>query len=205
MVIGDSNTQHLQFGEGKGKFGKWLPGKRMAAMHIEDIPEPHKIGPYRNIVLHTGVNNIKSRNSRSVQGLGNILEEKCKNISNAYPNSKVYLSLLLPTKLSSLNYKVKELNGIIWEISHSFKNVFVIEHTFDQLCKSDGCLKDNCGRLDKEAGIPLAKDTLHLGKRGLRLFAISIKSSIVGKFKHTGPGQQRVSAERDNHEGNQST
>ena len=104
----------------------------MSAMHIEDIPEADKIGPYRNIVLHTGVNNIKSRNSRSVQGLGNILEEKCKNITNIYPHSKLYLSLLLPTKLPSLNYKVKELNGIIREISQSFKNVFVIEHPFDQ-------------------------------------------------------------------------
>ena len=129
------------------------------------------------------------------------MEEKCKNITDTYPHSKLYLSLLLPTKLPSLNYKVKELNGIIREISHSFKNVFVIEHPFDQLCKSDGCLKDDCGRFDKDAGIPLARDALHLGKKGLRLFAMSMKSSIVGKFKHSRPGQQRVSTEPDSHGG----
>ena len=73
LIIGELNTRILHFGEGKGKFGKWMPGECIEAIHIEDIPEPSKIGPYRNVVIHTGINNIKNRNSISCQGLGNIL------------------------------------------------------------------------------------------------------------------------------------
>ena len=59
VIVGDSNTRFMSFGEGRGKFGVWLPGKRIEAFCIEDIPNPVEIGPYRNIVLHVGVNNIK--------------------------------------------------------------------------------------------------------------------------------------------------
>ena len=59
IIIGDLNTRHLKFGEDKGTFGRWMPGKRVEALHIEDIPDPLDVGPYRNIVLHTGINNIK--------------------------------------------------------------------------------------------------------------------------------------------------
>ena len=192
VIIGDSNTQYLQFGEGKGCFGKWLPGKRIPAMHIEDIPDAHMIGPYRNIVIHAEINNVKSRNCRSSQELGKILETKCKNIMEAYPNSKIHLSLALPTKLESLNFRVKELNCVLQDLAYSYKNVSVIQHPFAQLCNSNGSLRDDCGRFDKESGTPLARDALHLGKKGLRLFASSIKTSIVGKFKKQTAGASAV-------------
>ena len=35
-----------------------MPGKRVKVGHIDAIPDPEKIGPYRNIVIHTGINNI---------------------------------------------------------------------------------------------------------------------------------------------------
>ena len=65
VLIGDSNTRVMKFGEGKGTFGVWLPGKRIEAFHIEDIPDALAIGPNRNFILHTGVNNVKRRDRRS--------------------------------------------------------------------------------------------------------------------------------------------
>ena len=59
VIIGDSSTRFMSFGEGRGKFGVWLPGKRMEAFCIEGMPNPVEIGPYKNIVLHVGVNDIK--------------------------------------------------------------------------------------------------------------------------------------------------
>lgn len=205
VIVGDSNTRLLQFGDGKGKFGKWMPGERKEAFHIEDIPDPINIGPYRNIVLHTGINNIKNRNSRSINELGNILEQKCKAIIDVYPKCKVFISLLLPTKLDSINHRVKELNNVLRDISHSHKNISVIDHPFNQLCNNDGCLKDEFGRFDKESGTPLSRDALHLGKKGLRLLAVSVKSCVMGRYKRQGQGQQRASAERGNNDGYQST
>ena len=50
----------------------------------------------------------------SCQGLGKISEAKCKDILELYPNCKI--SLLLPTKIDSLNYRVKELNNVLRDI-----------------------------------------------------------------------------------------
>ena len=205
VIVGDSNTRLLHFGDGKGKFGKWMPGNRLEAFHIEDIPDPVEIGPYRNVIIHTGVNNIKNRNSRSIQELGNILEDKCKSIMNVYPKCRISLSLLLPTKLDSINYRVKELNNVLRDISHSHKNISTIDHPFNELCDDNGCLKAEYGRFDKESGTPLSRDALHLGKKGLRLLAVSLKSSVMGKYKRQGQRQQGPSAERGRHDGYQST
>ena len=75
-LIGDSNTRVIRFGEDKGIFGVWMPGKRVEAFHIEDIPEPLKIGPYKNFIIHTGVNNTKQRDRRSNISLVKEMESK---------------------------------------------------------------------------------------------------------------------------------
>ena len=113
VIVGDSNTRFMSFGEGRGKFGVWLPGKRIEAFCIEDIPNPAEIGPYRNIVLHVGVNNIKRRDRRSNISLANEFDTKCKDILEIYPRSRIYLSLLLPTKLDSMNIKLEFIFIII--------------------------------------------------------------------------------------------
>ena len=179
VIIGDSNTRFMSFGEGRGKFGVWLPGKRLEAFCIEDIPNPVDIGPYRNIVLHAGVNNIKRRDRRSNISLANELDYKCKEILELYPRSRIYLSLLLPTKLESLNYRAKELNNMLIEISHSNRNVFIIEHPRSLLCNSSGFLKPGMGRFDKGKNVPLDSDSLHLGIRGIRILAKTIKEAIL--------------------------
>ena len=198
VIVGDSNTKYLKFGEGKGSFGKWMPGKRLEALHIESIPDATKIGPYRNVIIHTGINNIKLRNRPSNKTLGNILENKCMNILNAYPRSKIHLSLLLPTKLTSLNHVIRDFNSIMYEIAHSHKNIKIIDHPLGEYCDINGCLNDQAGRYDRESNAPLTQDTLHLGKHGLRILAKTLKSSVVGKFSGhpTRTGQQGPPTER---------
>ena len=205
VIIGDSNTKLLQFGEDKGKFGKWMPGKRVEALHLENIPDASDIGPYRNIVIHTGINNIKNRNRQSNRSLSNILETSCKNIISTYPKCKIYLSLLLPTKLESLNYRVREFNNVLHDLSNSFKNVNIIDHLLNELCNSHGCLRDELGRYDREAQDHLARDKLHLGKKGLRLFAKTIKSCVIGKFRNnsTRSGQQEATSTGSHRDGYQ--
>ena len=120
-----------------------------------------------------------------------------------YPRCRIYLSLLLPTKLSTLNYRVREFNNILHDISHSIKNVNVFDHRLDDLCDSHGCLKEELGRYDRESNGPLTKDTLHLGKKGLRLLAKTIKSSVL-KSRSVNSGQQgAVSNHRDHRDGYQ--
>ena len=179
VIVGDSNTRFMSFGEDRGKIGAWLPGKRIEAFCIEEIPNPLEIGPNRNIVLHVGINNIKRRDRRSNISLANEIDNKCKDIIEIYPRSRIYLSLLLPTKLDSLNYRANELNNMLIDISHSNRNVFIIEHPRSLLCNSSGNIKPSMGRFDKVKNVPLDSDSLHLGIRGIRILARTIKESIL--------------------------
>ena len=105
----------------------------------------------------------------------------------------MHLSLLLPTKLESLNIRVREFNNILLDLSHSYKNINVVDHPIAELCNAGGSLRDDLGRYDRDSQAPLAKDALHLGKKGLRIFAKTLKSSVIGRYK-SQQGQHGASA-----------
>ena len=175
VIIGDSNTRYLKFGAEQGKFGHRMPGKSIPAMHIEEIPRPELIGPYRKVVIHTGINNLKSRNRKSNKTLIDELESKCDDILNMYPRCKIYLSMLLPTKLNSLNYIIREYNNRLVDMAYSHRNIHLIDHP--DFSGDEGHLKDALGRFID--GKPNATDIVHLGMKGIRLFAVQIKECIL--------------------------
>ena len=150
ILIGDSNTVNVTFGEGQGTLGKWMPGMTVKAGHIEAIPSAEEIGPYRNIVIHTGINSINNQKfRRSNKELINIFEAKCKNIHEVYPRAKIYVSLLLPTRSRILNRRVREFNDLILDMTFNYSNMFVIDHaTFGDM------LSDEHGRWDAENSRP---------------------------------------------------
>ena len=91
------------------------------------------------------------------------------------------------------------------DISHSYSNVKIIDHPLSELCDERGCLKAELGRYDRDLAEPLARDTLHLGKKGLRLFAKTLKTGILGKFKSraTSTGQRRAAPDTIHQDGYQ--
>ena len=205
VIIGDSNTKHLKFGTGKGTFGWAMPGKRIEAMHVEDIPEPENIGPYRNIVINTGINNVKLRDRRSNQSLINDFEAKCQHILETYPKSKLHISLLLPTKSKSLNYRVNEFNSMLLDMTHNYRNLYIIDHSI--LCDREGFLQNEFGTWDIKNECHSITDTLHLGKKGIRIFCRTIKTNVMGaknRFKDRFRGNYREAAERGHRGGYQS-
>ena len=150
VIIGDSNTTRLKFGVERGEFGRWMPGKQITAYTVEDIPSPSSIGPYRNIVLHTGINNIKVQNRRSCKSLVDEIEAKCNEIFFVYPKCKIFLSLALPTKSDLLNRRVREFNSMLLDLAHSYTRIYVIE--ISSVMDRYGILMDEYGRFDKRAG-----------------------------------------------------
>ena len=79
LVIGDSNTAHLKFGIGRNTFGIWMPGMRVKAGRIHDIPDPSTIkSSYRNFIFHTGINDIRTTNPAPIPVSANELQKKCK-------------------------------------------------------------------------------------------------------------------------------
>ena len=179
-IVGDSNTKHLSFGKGAGSFGKWMPGHRVKAALIEDIPDPGEIGPVRNVVIHTGINNLNSADRRrSNQFLVNLLRSKCRRFTEAYPHMKIYISLLLPTKLRSLNNRVRELNNLILEMSYGYKNINIIDNSM--FLDKYECLAPEFGTYDVVLKRHNDADALHLGSSGIKMFSSHIKRCVMRK------------------------
>ena len=176
VIYGDSNTTHLRFGSDRGTLGVWMPGKRVKAGHIEALPAATDIGPYRNIVLHTGINNVNAKYSKSDTYLLHYLESRCKEIGQVYPKARVYLSTLLPTRSRQMNRRVEEFNQGILDISFRLRNVMLVDNSSFGII-----LSDEYGRWDSSKNQPLTSDALHLGKNGIRKFAMNIKSTIFNR------------------------
>ena len=138
FICGDSNTRHLKFGEENGSFGKWLPGKRHEAMFIKDIPSPEFIGPHKNIVIHTGINNLKQDHHPPIRELVFEIERKCAAIHRVYPNTKICLSPILPTKSAALNAKANEFNSYLGQLSQKHPNLIRLDYT--AMCNINGLL-----------------------------------------------------------------
>lgn len=177
VIYGDSNTRFLEFGDGEGKFGKWMPGQRIKTQHIQDIPSAENIYPYQNIVMNVGINDINRRDRKSASELVYQLGEKCRSIHKVYPTTRIYLSPLLPTKKSYLNEQIWEFNECVIALCKSHHNLMYLNNQF--FADSNGLLKSEYGRYFD------SNDSIHLGKTGLRAFAAHIKSYIVRKNPHT--------------------
>ena len=197
ILVGDSNTQEVKFGRGVGTLGRWVPGKRVKAAIIEHIPPPHKIGPYRNVVLHTGINNLTNENRPSNRVLVNKLRAKCSDITSVYPKTRVYVSLLLPTKSRLVNRRVTDFNNMILDMVFNLKNVFIIDNSI--IGDESGCMPAKYGRYLRNS-VPNANDIVHLGRTGIRIFCVNIKKSIMNRGlnqsrdRYSGSGGNYVQA-----------
>ena len=106
-----------------------MPGCRLKASKISNIPDPHSIGPCRNILINVGINDVQGENPKSVKHLASLLDSKVQVYLAVYPKTEIYISLLLPTKdTSSLNYRVNELNKCIKHTAANSNSIFVVEH-----------------------------------------------------------------------------
>lgn len=119
VILGDSNTKYLKFGPGSREdpaFGIWLPGKRVKVSKVLEIPNAHEIAPYRNVIIHTGINDICDDNPPSPAQLVHTLECKCAQIHNESPHTKIIVCPLLPTKDGNLNHKINMVNFMIHQL-----------------------------------------------------------------------------------------
>jgi len=89
---------------------------------------------------------------------------------------------------------------MILDLTYSYKNIYIIDHT-----AFGDKLSDDFGRWDKENGCPNTRDALHLGKKGIRLFAAKIKSSVFRRSQaksrlSAGGGHYRDAVARGEHQ-----
>ena len=184
IIIGDSNTSNLNFGSGHNTFGIWMPGLRIKAGQIGNIPSPTEMkSAPRNFVFHTGINDIRKFNHDPIPVLAHSLMKKCAAYAQYFPKSKVYVSHVLPTKDPLLNRAINEFNCIISQLSNTHNNVNIINHA--NFCDPNGNLFIYYGRHLND-GTPKHSDVVHLGSKGIALLCMNIKQLIVKlKFNNT--------------------
>ena len=173
VIIGDSNTQSLHFGEGEGTFGHNIPGRRVKAIHIEDI-DPVDCCGYKNIFLHSGVNNIKHHSVCSPENVVvcfELLKNKMDIIRTLCPKSKLVVSPILPTKDREWNTRALYFNKLLFDYENK-SNGKVKTHDFNGFCDFTGKLSESMGRYKKPS------DPLHLGSSGIRLFVKLIRDCV---------------------------
>ena len=185
IILGDSNTANLKFGTGIGTLGAWMPGKRVKAGHIDEIPKAADIGPYRNIIIHTGINNINCsfQFKKSNDALISNLESKVREITETYPKAKVFISLLLPTRSFQLNQRIGDFNNLLLDMTYRLNRVGIIDHSLfgDFLCDDHGRWQRASESSDDF--IPNYDDILHLGRIGIRILAQDLKWVVISKSK----------------------
>lgn len=196
LIVGDSNTEHINFGSGRNKLGVWLPGERVKAGKISHIPGPEDIKvPYRHMVIHSGINDLRAINHLPIPVIAKNLDEKCNALLNAFPKMKIHISSILPTKDLGLNAMANEFNHFINEISKHHQNISVISH--NNMIDLTGKLDINLGRHNPD-GTTVKHDTVHLGSKGIALLCMNIKKSIVKMKPSTESFHQNTNSSHQN-------
>lgn len=173
-LIGDSNIHRIVFGSGKGKLGDWMPGKLVKSARISAIPSPSELLPARNIIIHTGINDIRDHSKPLCpKEMIASLEVKCSEIMYVYPRMKIYISPILPTTNYNLNQHVMEYNQLLINLSRKYHNMFVINN--NSFAVGNSMLDLKFARINS-AGY----DMVHLNKLGVSTLASSFKSYICG-------------------------
>ena len=196
LIIGDSNTRGLKFGEGKGNFGRSLPGKRVQATKVENI-NPFDCAAYANVVLVVGTNNLRRghvSNTGDIDKIVQSLAEKIAEIEKIRKDIKIKLMPVLPTRYAEMNRHIMYFNRKIYaRFIMSGENFNISIPGVHEFVDNDNLIRDKLTR---------PGDAIHLNDRGLSIFASCIKSSILpfpgravggDRKRSQGPSQGRGS------------
>lgn len=205
VIIGDSNTKHLRFSSGqakeKGTFGYMLPGKRIEAFHLRSVNPEDCIG-YQNVILHCGINDIRNRSPgrlptdpepADVEAHFDILRKKVLDIKALCPRIAIFVSPILPTKSENLNRRVVEFNEHLDQFMiHDHRSEGIRSFNMNPLAdRKTGLLREDFGVYDTQNSCYNKRDSLHLGKSGIRLLAKTFRDGVLRK-KLTGASYRRV-------------
>ena len=109
--------------------------------------------------------------------------------------------MILPTRSRSLNRHIEEFNRGLLDLSFNIKNVSIIDNSI-----FGHVLSDEHGRWNSHEQKPLTSDIVHLGKKGIRMLAMNIKTSVLNKKKsrsrtrfNAGGGSYGSALGRTNH------
>ena len=176
IVLGDSNTGKLKFGDGRGTFGHLIPGRRKEVLFIEGI-DPLDCCGYKNIFIHCGINSIKHyaiNTSERIDDYFNKFKEKINQIMLLCPDSKLFVSPILPTKREDWNARGRYFNRCLIDFKHATNNRFTILNFLEYVDTATGMLCKNMGSYWNP------HDPIHLGSSGIRLLIGMVREHAFG-------------------------
>ena len=194
IVLGDSNTGGLKFAsfgqsnpthDFNGSFGNALPGKRVAAFIVDQIHAEKCIG-YNNVVVHCGLNDVRKPDVVSdddVLAIYTKFKSKINQLLHFNKRARVYINLLLPTKLSDCNKKINYFNKLIIEdLCRSYSRLKYID-TNKKFCDINSFLSNS---LSQEFNRDNQPDYIHLNAAGIRLLSVTVKNAIFNSKRRDG-------------------
>ena len=173
-LYGDSNTAFIKFGEGPKTLGRWCPGQRIKTSRVSDLPAAINVPPVRNMIIHTGINDIRDRYSPlSPLEIVQTMENKCAAIHRLHPQMRIFISPILPTRDENLNYLVRQTNGYLYLLTRKHVNLYMTDNK--DFADSGGFLIDNLASRK-------ANDTVHLNLSGIIKLGMLFKRYATSLF-----------------------
>ena len=158
LIIGDSNTKYVNINSSSVRIPTFI---------IEDIDSVKCIG-YHKILIHVGINNLKTRNcsdQNDVMKYFNLFMHKLNLIKQYCPYAKVVVSPILPTGIYALNQRAIMFNRMLFSRANWFDTLH-----FGEFCEYDGKLSKRFRCYSN------GRDNIHLGAVGIQV--------LIGKIKH---------------------
>ena len=158
LIIGDSNTKYVNIKS---------PSVRIPTFVIEGI-DPTKCMGYHKILVHVGINILKTRNCRDQNDVirhFNLFMHKLHLIKQYCPYAKVVVSPILPTGIFELNERAVMFNRMLFSRANWFDTLH-----FDDFYGYDGNLSKRFRCYSN------VRDNIHLGAVGIQ--------ALISKIKH---------------------
>ena len=178
VILGDSNTKYINFGQGNGSLGYGVPGKRVEAMKVSQI-DPLSCAGYSNVIIHCALNDLKS-NRPQPEAVFDHLLSVTQSIRLVCPRARICVSPILPSKMPIFNETALAFNKLLFNHIESEAKPSVT--SLDLNC----FLEHRSGCLINELGRYMSPDPFHLGRDGYRLLANIFKNMILGSNHRSG-------------------
>ena len=193
IIIGDSNSKYLMFGEGVGTFGKGQPGKRVKAAVVSEI-NPKDCAAYANVVILVGTNNLRQNYISSKSDIDIVFEtlrDKIDTIRCIRKDIKIILLPVLPTRLTGMNRAIQCYNSILFRHFISSGLYFNVSMPTRHDIKD---FFDDEFLLNRAFLRNSVNEAVHLNSRGLIEIASIIKSQIFNGYRRKSSGGTKGSA-----------
>ena len=153
LILGDSNTRHIKLSDAYDL-------ARVPTFLIPDI-DPAQCKGYGRVWIHCGINNLRfNRCNRysDVIDVFKIFMNKLGEIRNMCPNTKIYVSPILPCAIPALNDRAAWFNRLLFSV----RNIWWHDLNFDQFCCQETGMLASQFRSFRNRG-----DKIHLGRHGI--------------------------------------